>query len=90
MNHQEAIAHCVTAVLTQNDETVRAFLRGNPFDKLLRSYDEFTSKGEPLYKRERAKKHYKMSVKAFESNLPVKELYGEHRNSSFYNYETLA
>lgn len=67
------------AILGQNNEVVSAFSRGNPFDKLLRSYDEFNSIGEPLYKAERAKKHYKMSVKAYESGLKVKELYGEHR-----------
>ena len=50
MTHQEGIARCITAILAQNDETVSAFRRGNPFDKLLRSYDEFNSSGEPLYR----------------------------------------
>ena len=79
MTHQEGIIHCLVAILSQNKEVIRAFCRGNPFDKLLRSYDEFNALGEPLYKAERAKNHYKMSVSAYESGLKVKELYGEHR-----------
>lgn len=79
MTHQEGIARCLVAILAQDDETIAAFRRGNPFDKLLRSYDEFNSAGEPLYKSERARNHYKMSVRAFQSGLSVKELYGEHR-----------
>jgi hypothetical protein len=79
MTHQEAIIKCVAAVLALDDDSVTAFRRGNPFDKLLRSYDEFNAEGQPLYKNERARKHYMMSVRAYESGLPVKELYGEHR-----------
>jgi len=79
MTHQEGIIHCLVAILSQNDDVISAFCRGNPFDKLLRSYDEFNAKGEPLYKAERAKLHYKMSIRAYESGLKVKELYGEHK-----------
>jgi hypothetical protein len=79
MTHQEGIAHCITAILSLNDNVIIAFRRGNPFDKLLRSYDEFNAHGEPLYRNTRAVKHYKMSVRAFQSGLSGKELYGEHR-----------
>lgn len=79
MTHQEGIIHCLVSLLSNSEEIVAAFCKGNPFDKLLRSYDEFSSSGEPLYKSERARKHYKMSIRAFESGLRVRELYGEHR-----------
>lgn len=79
MNHQEGIAHCIAAILAQDDETVSAFRKGNPFDKLLRSYDEFNSSGEALYRNVRGIKHYKISVRAFQSGMSGKELYGEHR-----------
>ncbi len=79
MTHQEAIIHCIKAVLSQSEDVIKSFCRGNPFDKLLRSYDEFNADGLPLYKVERAKNHYKMSIKAFESNLKVEDLHGEHK-----------
>lgn len=79
MTHQEGIIHCLAAILGQSNEVITSFSRGNPFDKLLRSYDEFNSNGEPLYKAERARNHYKMSIRAYNSSLKVKELYGEHR-----------
>ena len=79
MTHQEGIARAITAVLSLDSETIAAFIRGNPFDKLLRSYDEFTADGRPLYRKELGTKHYKMSVQAVRSGLSGKELYGEHR-----------
>ena len=79
MTHQEAIIETLHRILTQKDEIVRIFSRGNPFDKLLRSYDQFTSTGLPLYKSKRGKDHYRYSRKAAESKLEASELYGEHR-----------
>lgn len=79
MTHQEGIVNCLVAILPQNIDITSAFRRGNPFDKLLRSYDEFNAEGELLHKTERGKNHYKMSVRAYESGLKIKELYGEHR-----------
>jgi len=79
MTHQEAIIETLHRILTQKDEIVKSFTRGNPFDKLLRSYDQFTSTGLPLYKSKRGKDHYRYSRKAVESKLEPAELYGEHR-----------
>lgn len=79
MNHQEGIILCIVAILNQEDEVIKAFCRLDPFDKLLRSFDGLNAKGERLYKSERARTHYKMSVQAFESGLKVSELYGEHK-----------
>ena len=79
MSHQENIAHCVTALLVLEPAVVASFRKGNPFDKLIRSFDEHSADGKPLYKKESGRKHYKMSVAAYESNKPVKELHGEHR-----------
>jgi hypothetical protein len=79
MTHQDAIIETLHCILTQKDEIVRSFAKGNPFDKLLRSYDEFTSTGLPLYKSKRGKDHYRYSRKAVESKLEPSELYGEHR-----------
>ena len=79
MNHQEGIVHCIVAILNQEDEVIETFCRLDPFDKLLRSFDGLNAKGERLYKSERAKKHYKMSVQAFESELKISELYPEHK-----------
>ena len=78
-SHQEKIARCVAAVLALDEETVQAFRKGNPFDKLIRSFDEHAADGKPLYKKEAGRKHYKVSVAAYTSNKPVKELYGEHK-----------
>lgn len=77
-SHQENIARCVAVVLALDEGTVQAFCKGNPFDKLLRSFDEFSAVGQPLYRREAGKRHYKMSVAAYNSGLPAKDLYGEH------------
>lgn len=81
MTHQEGIARCLAAILSQDDETLAIFRRGNPFDKLLRSSDEFNSEGKGLYKNQRARNHYKMSVAAFtafESGIRINDLFAEH------------
>lgn len=77
-SHQEKIARCLAAILALDEETVQAFFKGNPADKLIRSYTEFSADGVPLYRREACKKHYRASIAAINSGLPVKELYGEH------------
>ena len=82
MTHQEGIEQVIASILSLPKEALEAFCRGNPFDKLLRSYDEFTSKGNSLYRHIRGGKHYKMSKQAYEafkSGLPASRLYGEHR-----------
>lgn len=79
MTHQEHIAHVLAAALALPTDTLAAFCRGNPFDKLLRSHDEFNAAGKPLYRRDLAAKHYRMSRKAYDSGLPARALYGEHR-----------
>jgi hypothetical protein len=79
MSHQDSICKIIHSTLNLGKETVEAFRRGNPFDKLLRSYDEFTAEGLPLYRNDRGKNHYKYSEKAYNSGLSAKDLYGEHR-----------
>ncbi len=79
MTHQEAITKVLTAILSQGDEVIQHFCLGNPFDKLLRSHDEFTSEGKGLYRRSLGSKHYRMSKAAYDSGMDAKELYGEHR-----------
>lgn len=79
MTHQEAIVQIVSVVLAQNEAVVQAFCRGNPFDKLLRSYYEFTADGLPLYRKKRGADHYRYSVRAYASGIPADKLYGEHR-----------
>jgi hypothetical protein len=79
MGHQEHIAKVVTTILSLPEETIEAFCRGNPFDKLLRSFDEFSSSGSPLYRKDTGSEHYKMSKAAFQSGLPARKLYGEHK-----------
>lgn len=79
MTHQEGIIRCIVAILAQEDKVVEAFCRLDPFDKLLRSFDGLNAGGERLYKSERARKHYKMSVQAAESGLRISELYPEHK-----------
>jgi hypothetical protein len=82
MTHQEGIANVIQSILVLNNEVLETFKRGNPFDKLLRSYSERNSKGENLYNNwERSFKHYKFSIEAYqaytqENNLS--NLYAEH------------
>lgn len=78
MSHQELIAKAVAGILALEPNVVAAFCRNNPMSMLLRSYDEHSADGKPLYKKESGRKHYKMSVAAYESAKHVKELYGEH------------
>ena len=92
MTHQVHIAKVIASVLNNDLETVDAFCRGNPFDKLIRSFDERNDAGNPLYKNLRGLWHYRMSVNAlnyaqncarmpdcdpFTSNGD-RHLYGEH------------
>jgi hypothetical protein len=79
MNHQEHIAILLTQILQLPDDTVAAFSRGNPFDKLLRSYDEFTADGRALYRQKLGRYHYRHSQAAYASGLYGRELFGEHR-----------
>lgn len=78
MTHQESIARALTVILSQDDEVVQHFCLGNPFDKLLRSHDEFTADGKGLYRRSIGSRHYRMSKAAYYSGLDAKDLYGEH------------
>ena len=78
MTHQEGIARCLTTLLAQDNATIAIFRRGNPFSMLIRSFDEFNSIGEGLYHKELGRKHYKMSVNAYDSPLKADKLVGEH------------
>lgn len=81
MTHQEGIARCLSAILSLDAETLSKFRRGNPFDKLVRSFDEYNSEGKGLYQNPRARNHYKWSVAAlaaYESGVKIKALYAEH------------
>jgi hypothetical protein len=77
--HQQHIALIITQILALSDDTLTAFSRGNPFDKLLRSYDEFTADGKGLYRRKLGSSHYRYSKSAYSSGLYPKMLFGEHR-----------
>lgn len=79
MTHQEAIEKILYEILNLEDSIIEAFCRGNPFDKFLRSYDEFNSQGERLYRNKRGWHHYKISKNAYNSGLNAVQLYGEHR-----------
>lgn len=79
--HQDAIAEVIYAILKLPKHLKEAFSRGNPFDKLLRSYSEFTSTGLPLYKKNLGFNHYPVSVKAlaqFKKTNSIKGLHAEH------------
>lgn len=81
MTHQEGIVRCLAAILSLDAETLAIFSRGNPFDKLLRSFDEYNSDGKGLYKNQRARNHYRTSVAAFaayKSGIKINDLYAEH------------
>ncbi len=77
--HQQHIALIITQILTLSDDTLTAFSRGNPFDKLLRSYDEFTPDGKGLYRKKLGSNHYRYSKSAYSSGLSADKLFGEHR-----------
>jgi len=79
--HQDAIAEVIYAILKLPKHLKEAFSRGNPFDKLLRSYSEFTSSGLPLYKKNWSFNHYPVSIKAlaqFKKTNTIKGLHAEH------------
>ena len=82
MTHQEGIARILNSILNLDIEIIEIYKRGNPFDKLLRSFSEFNSKGEPLYKNwKRAFNHYQFSVDAyncFNDTSNHSNLYAEH------------
>jgi hypothetical protein len=77
-SHQDAIAKIIYNILQMPVELRLAFAKGNPFDKLLRSYTEFTSKGEPLYRNNRCKDFYPFSVNAFKHYTKFNTLDGLH------------
>ena len=79
MTHQEHITLILTQILQLPEDAVVAFSRGNPFDKLLRSYDEFTADGRALYRRKLGRHHYRHSRAAYESGLCASTLFGEHK-----------
>jgi len=88
--HQQHIVRVLSATLNLPEDTVTAWAsRGNPFDKLLRSYDEFSADGVGLYmspgtrnkKRLAAQlKHYRFSKDAYAAAMATGEAqYGEHK-----------
>jgi hypothetical protein len=77
--HQQHIALIITQILALSDDTLTAFSRGNPFDKLLRSYDEFAADGKGLYRKKLGSSHYRYSKSAYSSGLSADKLFGEHR-----------
>lgn len=81
MTHQQHIATTIAHILALPDNVISSFRRGNPFDKLLRSYDEFTSDGRGLYRKALGRQHYRFSRAAYASRLcpSDKRLYGEHK-----------
>ena len=87
MNHQKHIATTIAHILALPEDVVQSFCLGNPFDKLLRSYDEFTSDGLGLYGQRAyrsalGRRHYKFSREAYAAALSrsdKQKLVGEHR-----------
>lgn len=81
MTHQKHIAAIIAHILALPDDVIRSFCRGNAFDKLLRSYDEFTSDGRWLYRHPLGRLHYRYSRAAYASGLCAsdKKLVGEHK-----------
>ena len=79
ITHQAAISEVIYAIIKLPPHLKEAFSRGNPFDKLLRSYSEHTSIGERLYKsKKRSYKHYPFSVKASNQFKKTGSLVGLH------------
>jgi hypothetical protein len=80
-SHQDAIAEIIYRLIKMPINLRVALVRGNPFDKLLRSYSEFTSKGDPLYRNKRCFEFYPFSVNAqsyFRKNNTLDGLHAEH------------
>lgn len=77
-SHQDAIAEIIYLLLKMNTNLTEALSRGNPFDKLLRSYSEFTSKGVPLYRNKRCINYYPFSESAFNHFSKYNSLDGLH------------
>jgi hypothetical protein len=81
ITHQQGIAQILFNLLQMDDELIKVLSRCNPFDKLLRSYSEFNSKGEFLYRNKKSINHYKFSVKAYKHFVKfqsMKELHSDH------------
>ena len=81
ITHQSAIAEVIYAIMNLSPDLKEAFSRGNPFDKLLRSYSEFTSNGLHLYRTRRCSEHYRFSEKAlvlFKKTNSLDGLHAEH------------
>jgi hypothetical protein len=76
--HQDAMAEIIYSLLKMPNDLRDALIRGNPFDKLLRSYSEFTSNGESLYRNKRSVNFYPFSVKAIAHYKKYKTLDGLH------------
>lgn len=80
-SHQDSIAEIIYHLLKMPNNLTEALARGNPFDKLLRSYSEFTSNGAPLYRNMRCINYYPFSESAFSHynrNNSLDGLHAEH------------
>lgn len=78
MTHQDAICLSLEKILSLDNEAFKHFSLGHPFGKILRSYDQFTSEGKPLYRNTRGEYHYRYSIEAYSSGYPANQLYGEY------------
>ena len=77
-SHQDSIAEIIYHLLKMPNNLTEALARGNPFDKLLRSYGEFTFNGHPLYRNKRSIDYYPFSINAYKHFRKYDTLDGLH------------
>lgn len=77
MTYHETIIDLIHHILSQGSEYLKMIDTRNAYDKLLRNYHQVNSNGEVVYRNNRAKSHYRFSVKAWKIN-DVKKCYYEH------------
>lgn len=79
MKYHDAIIDLICHILNQGKEYQERIDSGNAFNKILRNYHQFNSKGEKVYRTlSRMEKHYRFSESAWLKRKNKKKLYFEH------------
>lgn len=79
MKYHEAIVDLIYYILSNGNDFLNLIDSGNAYDKIIRNYHQFNSKGKKVYRNKSLMiKHYRFSVDAWNKVDDKKDLYFEH------------
>lgn len=79
MGYHDSIIDLLSYIIGKGKDYLKLIDSGNAYDKIIRNYHQFNSKGERVYRsRKRGVSHYRYSEAAWRKRNDIKSLYYEH------------